>query len=175
MPETRATPGPLIQAAPSQKAQRIEIPPSPRLARMRWLSRLLDNSIALPGGYRIGIDPIIGLVPGIGEFISSTMSAWLIYDAARLGLKKRVLARMTANVLLESVAGSVPVLGDVADAVWKANARNMRLVEQHYSPAQPGRSRRKLAGIFIAVLLAIYGTFALALYLAFRLVMSLFS
>ena len=115
-----------LEQAP--RAQRIEIPVSRRLERMRSLSRLLDTAFTLPGGFRIGIDPIIGLIPAIGDFIASSLSIWFLYDAARLGIPKRVLTLMVLNVMLEAAVGTIPVLGNVADAIWKANARNMALV-----------------------------------------------
>lgn len=160
---------------PSARPERIEAPPNPKLARMRFLSRLLDNSIALPGGYRIGLDPIIGLIPWLGDFVASLFSAWIIFDAARLGLQKRVLARMAANVILESLVGTVPVLGDIFDAAWKANARNMQLVELHYSPALRPRSVRGMAAVFLAALFCFYAAIFTAAYLMFRGILSLFS
>jgi hypothetical protein len=157
-------------AAQSSRAERIEAPADPILARMRFLSRLLDNSIQLPGGYRIGIDPIIGLIPGVGDFVASALSMWLVWDALRLGLPKRIIARMMANIGVETVVGAIPVLGDFVDAAFKANARNMRLVEMHYSPAMP---RRPVAGILAGFILLALGLFVLlgfALYLLFRFV-----
>jgi hypothetical protein len=143
--------------------QRIDYPVNRRLARMRTLSRLLDTAIRLPGGFRIGIDPIIGLVPGIGDVIASLLSLWLVYDAARLGISKSVLARMVLNIAIETVVGAVPVLGDFIDAAWKANVRNMRLVEAHYVPTLKERSFKTLF-IFVAatVLLCAAGSFLLA-------------
>lgn len=132
---------------------------------MRALSRLLDTAIRLPGGFRIGIDPIIGLIPGIGDVIASSLSIWLVYEGARLGVRKRVLARMVLNVMIEAAIGAVPVIGDFIDAAWKANARNMRLVEQSYSPLLPERSRRKLIGFVLGTLVAVYGSLFLAFYL----------
>ena len=154
---------------------RIEQAANPRLARMRFLSRLLDTSILLPGGYRIGIDPIIGLVPAIGDFIAATLSVWLIYDAARLGVPKRTLARMGLNVLVESVTSAVPVVGDVIDAIWKANARNMVLVEAAYTPGLPPRSRRKLMLTFLIILVAIYSVLLASVYFALKLLIALFT
>jgi hypothetical protein len=165
---------PVIQSQPVQ-AERLEPPNNPRLARMRFLSKLLDNSILLPGGYRIGLDPIIGVIPGVGDLLASTLSFWLIYDAARLGLKKRILLLMMGNVLLESLFGTVPVLGDIVDAAWKANARNMRLVENHYSNATVPRPFAKMAGFLIAALLLIWAMIFGALYLVYRFFVSLFS
>ena len=142
---------------------------------MRFLSRLLDNSILLPGGYRIGLDPLIGLIPAIGDFFASTLSIWLIYDAARLGISKRILARMTLNVLVESLFGAVPIFGDVVDAVWKANARNMLLVEKEYRPGTRERSASGIVLTIALVLIVIWGTVLGALYLVLRGVLSLFS
>ena len=165
---------PVVQP-PVVRPQRMEQPPHPRLARMRVLSRLLDNSIPLPGGYRIGLDPIIGLIPIAGDFLTSTMSVYLIYEAARMGLRKRVLARMAGNVILESLVGTAPVLGDLFDAVWKANARNMRLVENHYSPAHPERTLAGLAAAFILGLLAFWALMIGAIYLMVQFIASLFA
>jgi hypothetical protein len=156
------------------RAQRIEAPPNPRLARMRFLSKLLDNSIPLPGGYRIGLDPIIGLVPAVGDFFASLLSFWLIFDAARLGLQKRIIARMALNVVIESMAGTIPILGDIFDAAWKANARNMVLVEKHYSPALRGRSARGMAATFLLCLLVFYAGLFTLVYFVFKGIFSLF-
>lgn len=161
------------EAAP--RATRMAPPRNSRLERMRFLSRLLDNSIPLPGGYRVGLDPVMGLLPGVGDFLGATLSLWLIYDAARLGLKKRVLALMLGNVLMDSVAGSVPVIGDLVDAAWKANARNMRLVEKHHSPTLKERSLAGMAAWFLGILLVFYGTLFGLLYLVFSLIRSLFT
>ena len=156
------------------RVERIEYPANPRLARMRALSRLLDTAIPLPGGFRIGIDPIIGLVPVLGDVIASTLSVWLVYDAARLGVSKRILARMVGNVMIEAAIGAVPVIGDFIDAAWKANARNMRLVERDYSPAMKERSKRKLIAFVIGTLILVYGSLFLAFYLLVSWLLAIF-
>lgn len=161
-----------LEQAP--RAQRIEIPVSRRLERMRSLSRLLDTAFTLPGGFRIGIDPIIGLIPAIGDFIASSLSIWFLYDAARLGIRKRVLALMVLNVMLEAAVGAIPVLGNVADAIWKANARNMALVERHYRPALRERSLIKMVAFVIGSLVLIYGSIAFVLFLLFSWVVKTF-
>ena len=165
---------PKIEGSAGEKLERIEHPVNRRLIRMRYLSRLLDTSIGLPGGYRIGIDPIIGLVPGIGDVISSGLSVWLVYDAARLGISKRVLARMVLNVVLEAAVGVVPLLGDIFDAAWKANVRNMRLVEASYNPALKERSFWKMIAVLLAAVVIIYGSLFLAFYLFFTWVFAMF-
>jgi hypothetical protein len=156
------------------RAERIEIPVSRRLDRMRGLSRLLDTAFMLPGGFRIGIDPIIGLIPGIGDFIASSLSVWFLYDAARLGVRKRILALMVLNVMMEAAVGTIPVLGNIADAVWKANARNMALVEKHYRPGMQERSLFKLAAFVIGTLIMVYGAIAFMLFLLFSWVIRMF-
>src|SRR5918996_1184588 len=93
-----------------------------RLARLAWL---LDNSIALPGTrFRIGLDAILGLVPGLGDLLGVLLSSYIVREAARLGAPPSVLARMVWNVAIEGIAGMVPFLGDVFDAACKANQRN---------------------------------------------------
>jgi uncharacterized membrane protein len=154
---------------------RLDAPLDPRMARMRFLSRFLDNSIWLPGGYRIGFDPIIGLVPGVGDFLTSTLSFWIVFDAARMGIKKRVLARMVGNVLVEALVGVVPVLGDIFDAAWKANARNFQLIEQHFSPAARPRSVRKIGAAFLLALICVYALIFSALYFVWQALAALWS
>ncbi len=113
-----------------------------RLERLSRLSYLLDNSIRIPLiGYRIGYDAIIGLVPGFGDAVGLALSAYIVLSASRLGLPRSTLIRMAGNVGLEALIGAIPVLGDVFDATFKANARNIRLVQE-----QAGLPLRSAAG-----------------------------
>lgn len=126
-----------------------------RLRRLAWL---LDNSIPLPGGYRIGLDGLIGLVPGIGDAAGALVSSYLVVEAGRLGASKALLLRMAFNVLLETVIGVIPFAGDLFDFVFKANLRNLRLLEQHTrDPAGQSRSNRVVAAAIIIGVLAIAG------------------
>lgn len=101
------------------------------LQEIRELAHLLDNSFRIPLiNYRFGVDAILGLVPVIGDFTAFGLSGWIIYRAARMGAPKRMVARMLANALGDTLVGSVPVLGTVVDVVWKANARNLRMLER---------------------------------------------
>lgn len=138
----------------------VRIPPTDdvHLKRIRAFSYFLDQSVKLPFGVRIGADPIIGLVPGIGDAIATFFSCFLIFEAARMGVQKRVLGMMMFNVAVEAVAGTVPILGDIFDAIWKANMRNARLVEAVYRPGLPRRSKTQVfasIGGFFIVLLAV--------------------
>jgi hypothetical protein len=99
-----------------------------RLDRFSWL---LDSAIRLPGGFRIGVDGIIGLVPGLGDLAAAGLSSYIILEAARMKLPGRVLARMGLNVLLELVVGVIPIFGDLFDFAFKANRRNVRLMTDY--------------------------------------------
>ena len=108
------------------------------LNRIRKLSRLMDTSIRIPlTGFRIGIDPIIGLVPGAGDLISTAFSAYIIFLATRFGIPRQELAKMIFNVGLETVVGTVPLVGDLFDAFYKSNIRNLAILEQHLTVVEP--------------------------------------
>lgn len=108
------------------------------LNRIRKLSRLMDSAIRIPGiGFRIGLDPIIGLIPGAGDLVSTGFSAYIIYLAARFGLPNEVLTKMVFNIGLEAVVGSLPLVGDLFDAYYKSNIRNLALLEQHLQVVEP--------------------------------------
>ena len=155
------------------------IPPEPapleaaaRLRRLRGLAWVLDRSIPV-GRYRIGLDPLLGLLPGIGDWIGSLLSLYVVYEGARLGLPAGVLVRMGGNILVESTLGAVPVLGDLFDFAWQANSRNLALIERHYRPNHRGRSLRTLWIVFFAIVALVLATVAGLFYLLLRLVSSL--
>jgi uncharacterized membrane protein len=134
---------------------------APRLKRMRQLSQLLDGAIAIPGTkQRIGIDPILGLIPGGGDTVSAALSGYIIVEAARMGVPREALMRMVGNLLIDTVAGSVPIIGDIFDVVSKANLRNMQIVESHVQTAAP--TKTKTDKVFIALLILGLILFALA-------------
>ena len=137
---------------------------SRRLRRLRTLAWFFDQSIPI-GRWRIGVDPIIGLLPGVGDWIGGVVSCYVVYEAARLGLPAPILARMGLNILTETLLGSVPVLGDVFDFAWKANVRNLALVERHYRPEHSPRPLRRITWalslfvLFFLLLVAALGYF----------------
>jgi hypothetical protein len=121
-----------------------------RVERLRRIGYLLDNSIPIPGtGYRVGLEAIIGLVPGLGDLVGGGFSAWIILQAARLGAPPPLLARMGWNLLVDTAVGTIPLLGDLFDAGFKANMRNLALLDRHIEG--PVASRRASL-LFIAVL-----------------------
>ncbi|MEB3180982.1 MAG: DUF4112 domain-containing protein [Nostocaceae cyanobacterium] len=124
------------------------------LQRLRTLTRLLDNVVAVPGTpVAIGLDPLIGMIPGIGDFLGVGISAYIVLEAARLGVPKATLSKMVFNILLDGFVGILPFIGDVFDFTWKANTRNLKLVEAHL--ASPHRSERINKGFLIAILAGI--------------------
>jgi hypothetical protein len=102
------------------------------LERLDRLAYWLDERFRLPGtNVRMGLDGLLGLVPGIGDTLGGLISAYILLEAWRLGIPNSVLMRMLANLGIDVVVGSVPVLGDVFDIGWKANRRNVNLLLRH--------------------------------------------
>jgi hypothetical protein len=103
-----------------------------RLKRLRRLAWLIDGAFELPGtSFRFGLNSIIGLLPVGGDVALGAISLYIVYEAARLGIPRPILARMIGNVVLEVAGGSVPILGDVFDMTLKANLRNLKIIEQY--------------------------------------------
>lgn len=160
------------------------LPPSPpkvlpshpkALQRIRWVSYLLDDSIPLLNtGYRMGIDPILGLLPGVGDSLSLLISIYVVMESVRFGLPKRTLARMVVNLVLDTVAGSVPIAGNIFDVAWKANRHNLRLLEAHLADPKPPTLSDRLVmfgivGILIALILGVVALLATFIWLALQL------
>jgi uncharacterized protein DUF4112 len=101
-----------------------------RLARIDALATLLDTAFIVPGtNVRFGFDALIGLVPGIGDAVTTAMSLYIVHEARQLGVPRYLLLRMLGNVALDGIVGAVPVLGDAFDVMWRANRRNVRLLQ----------------------------------------------
>lgn len=125
-----------------------------RLRSLRRLSRLLDNAIGIPGTrFRLGLDPILGLIPGGGDTAGLLLSSYIVLESARLGASKSILGQMVFNILLETVVGTVPVLGDIFDVTWKSNVRNIQLLEEHLQIARPYAAKNHAFAIFLLGLL----------------------
>ena len=103
-----------------------------RLDRLRRVAQLYDSGIRIPGTrFTIGLDPLIGLIPGLGDLIGAGVAIWIVAEAAHLGVSGFVLLRMVLNIAIDTLGGAIPVAGDVFDALWKANVKNVRLLERH--------------------------------------------
>lgn len=126
--------------------------------RLRMLAWLLDSSIPIPGTrFTVGLDALIGLVPFLGDLIGVLISSYIIAEARRLGASRSVLARMAFNVAVEGLVGLIPFAGDVFDAAWKANQRNVQLLE-HW--VERPRHAERASWAFVAMI--VLGMVALA-------------
>ena len=124
--------------------------PDPRgLETLRRWARLFDSAFRIPGTrITFGLDPILGLIPGLGDLASPVLSLFFIWHGLRLGVPRIVLARMVLNVLIDAGVGAIPVLGDIFDLGWQANAWNLALLERH---AMPGRRPTSGDYLFVTV------------------------
>lgn len=141
---------------------------------LRWvdqLSDLMDSRFQLPGTrFRFGLDPILGLIPGVGDAVSLAISGLLISYMYRHGASGKALIKMIGNVLLDAIIGSIPILGSIFDFAYKANERNIRIMKEHYHEGKhqgSGRGILIIAGIFVllSIGLIIWGTWELIAWL----------
>jgi hypothetical protein len=122
---------------------------------LRKVAQLLDSAFVVPGtSYRVGLDPILGLVPGLGDLVSPLFTIGILWQARELAIPRVVLARMILNVAIDSLLGAVPVVGDLFDFAWKANNKNLALVERHAQEERPASGGDWLfVGLTVATLL----------------------
>ncbi|HXT28533.1 MAG TPA: DUF4112 domain-containing protein [Vicinamibacterales bacterium] len=124
----------------------------------RW-ARIFDSAFRIPGTrITFGLDPIIGLIPGIGDLSSPIFSLFIIWHAAKLRVPRVVIARMVLNALIDGLVGAIPVVGDLFDFAWKASAWNLALLERH---AMPGTPARRSDWIFVALCVGVVVVVAL--------------
>ena|SRR5690348_4509510 len=149
------------------------MPPNDSLRRVQTVAVLLDEAIRVPGTkIRFGIDPIVGLIPGLGDVLGAVASAYIILEAARAGAPASVLLRMTINVGVDTLVGSLPVAGDLFDFAWKSNSKNVQLLARHIeSPVQTRRASIALVVLLLALLAALtVGASLLVFYIIRRLI-----
>jgi Domain of unknown function (DUF4112) len=102
-----------------------------RIARIDALATLLDSALVIPGtGMRLGLDALIGLVPAVGDIVTTALSLFIVHEAYQLGVPGHILLRMLGNVAVDGALGAVPVVGDAFDVLWRANRRNVRLLRE---------------------------------------------
>jgi hypothetical protein len=150
---------PMKELSEAKPAQGEWLPPESEAERearerLRFLAWLLDSSIPIPGTrLTVGLDAIVGLIPFFGDLIGVLASSIILAEANRMGVPRSVLSRMALNVAVEGVVGMVPFLGDLFDAGWKANQRNVRLLEQWLS--QPRRAQRSSRMLVVLIALGL--------------------
>jgi hypothetical protein len=132
------------------------------------ISRIMDSGFRFPGtNFRFGLDPIIGLIPGVGDIASYAVSAVLVYIMAKYGVSGRVVVLMALNITLDATIGSIPVIGAIFDFFYKANDRNIRLLKKHY---HEGKYQGSGAGTLITIGIVLLLFFILLIYLSYLLV-----
>lgn len=137
-----------------------------KLSKLRRLSKLLDNAISIPGTkISFGLDPLIGLLPGGGDTLTGGIAAYIVVEAARMGIPRDILWKMVGNILIDSFAGTVPVVGDLFDLGWKANVKNIELLEQHLDATISGKPNYLfMIGLVALLALIVLGFAAIAFF-----------
>ena len=136
------------------------------LKRLRQLSYALDNAIGIPGtSFRFGLDPILGAIGG--DVVTGLVSVYIVFEAMQMGLPAPTIGRMGFNILLDTLTGLVPVLGDLFDVGWKANSKNVALIEKHAASPTPSRAQDKAIAVvvLVALLALVVGMAALSVWI----------
>ena len=167
----------------SMAARGAELAPAPTHSRadversLDQLSRLMDGLFRIPGtGWRIGLDALVGLVPGVGDFATTAVSFYILAAGVRYRVPKATLLRMAANVGVDYLLGAVPVVGDLFDVAWKSNQMNVELLRRRASvTAEEATSGRTsdwlfLGVILVALLLMLIGSVVVSLWLLAQLI-----
>lgn len=146
--------------------------PQEKFKTIAYLSKLMDSQFRIPGtNFRFGLDPLLGLIPGAGDLSTFGISAFLIWMMAKNGASGFVLARMVLNVLIDTIVGAIPLLGDLFDFAFKANLKNLRLMREHYVE---GRHRGGAWKVVIPVLLLLLVVICAIVYGMYKLLAAIF-
>ncbi len=141
---------------------------SDQLQPVRRIARVLDDLIRIPGtNIGIGIDPLLNLIPVAGDAAGTVMSAYLLVTAVKMGVPKRILARMVLNISIDALVGVIPFVGQAFDFIWKANNKNMVLLER-YATNPSGTAKSSgiaVMVILVSLVLVLVGTLAFAYWL----------
>ena len=106
--------------------------------RVEAMERLLESAFPIPGtNMRVGLDAIVGLVPVVGDLVTTAMGAWLVWEARNLGMSKFQLVRMAGNIGIDTLVGAVPLVGDLFDFAFKSNSRNLRILKRYLDKHHP--------------------------------------
>ena len=142
------------------------------IARLRGLAKLMDAQFKIPGtNFRFGLDGLLGLIPGAGDLSTFAVSGYMVMILAQNGASGFVLARMVLNILIDAVFGSIPLLGDIFDVFFKANIRNIKLMEEHYVE---GRHRGGAWKVVVPVLLLVLVIIGLIIWGVWELIAAVF-
>ncbi len=136
------------------------------------LAKLMDAQFKIPGtNIRFGLDSLIGLIPGVGDLSTFAVSGYMVWIMANNGASGFLLARMVLNILIDAIVGMIPLLGDIFDIAFKANIRNMKLMQEHY---QEGRHKGSAWKVIIPVLIILFVIIIGIIWLTYKLLLALF-
>ncbi|RPD48792.1 DUF4112 domain-containing protein [Paracnuella aquatica] len=148
------------------------LPQNKGLQHVQRLAKLMDAQFRIPGtNFRFGLDGILGLIPGAGDLSTFAVSGYMIWIMANNGASGYVLSRMVLNVLVDALIGAIPLIGDLFDFVFKANLRNMRLMEQYYAQ---GRHRGGAWKVIVPVLILLFVIIGLIIWGMYSLLVRIF-
>lgn len=135
---------------------------------VRKIAEYLDSKYTLPFGWKVGWDGILGLIPGIGDLLTNAFSFYIIYKAAVIGCPPSIILRMGLNVLIDNVLDAIPLIGNIFDFMWKANIKNVALMDRYLErPHQTARSSRFVVVFALLLVAAVFvGCIVLTYYLA---------
>lgn len=126
------------------------------LVALRRFAYYMDEAFTIPGTpFKVGLDAVLGLIPGVGDVIGAVLSTWIVVGALRHRVPARIIARMVLNIGIDLLFGSVPVAGDVFDFMYEENVKNMRLLEKHRDRRRPPRSMAAIALVASGILLLV--------------------
>ena len=162
--------------SPVTRLRRLTPGQEQRLELLRRVARMLDSALPVPGtSFRFGLDPILGLIPGVGDLVSPLFTLGMLFQARDLGVPRVVQLRMIFNVAIDVLTGFVPLIGDLFDFAWKANNRNMALLERHaYEEHKPSATDWAFVAVCVALLVVIAAVPFLLLGWAINLIAGLF-
>jgi len=136
---------------------------SDELGELELLATWMDSAFQIPGTkIRFGLDALLGLVPGLGDVLTSLISLHIVRSAQRAGVSRATLARMTANIGIDLATGMVPVAGDAFDIYWKANQKNLQILRRHVSDPSSRRKAAASDAVFFAILVVIVAAILIA-------------
>lgn len=128
------------------------------LVALRKFAYYMDEAFTIPGTpFKVGLDAILGLIPGFGDIIGGVLSTWIVVGALRHRVPARIIARMVLNIAIDLLFGAVPVAGDVFDFLYEENVKNMRLLEKHRDRRRPPRSTAAIALVAACIVLFVIG------------------
>ena len=147
-------------------ADKVHIPdvlePDEKLPRdlvaLRRFAFYMDEAFAIPGTpFKVGLDALLGLIPGVGDVIGGILSTWIVVGALRHRVPAKIIGRMVFNIVVDLLFGAVPLAGDVFDFLYEENVKNMRLLEKHRDRRRPPRSTAAIAVVAACIVLFVIG------------------